>query len=305
MANRGAAVVFMEECSGLCSAVCGLYHFSFAEYTMRLPLSCLLSIFMLAPVLTAQEPATTAPAASAPKVVDTDWPSIPKDRLELEKWSTRHAAILEAEKTRKPNLIFIGDSITQRWEAAGTRPETDYVSVFNHFYGDRNAMNLGFSGDTTANVLWRIDHGEVDNFRPAVAVMLIGTNNNGAGRTTPAPRTAAAIELIVKELHQKQPQMKILIIGILPKQTSPEKLEIDHNVNVMVAHDLAADKLVTVLDIGSIFYRKDGTLNLDLYADQKVHPDHPALHPTAIGLRMEAQAIEPTLAALLGDQPKP
>jgi lysophospholipase L1-like esterase len=236
--------------------------------------------------------------------MDTDWPSVPKDRLDVEKWATRHTAILTAEKTERPKLIFIGDSITQRWEAAGTRPETDYVSVFKHYYGDRNAMNLGFSGDTTANVLWRIEHGEVDNIQPSVAVILIGTNNNGAGRTTPAPRTAAAIERIAKELHQKQPQMKILIVGILPKQTSPEKLAIDHAVNVMVAHDLGKDPLVTCVDVGPIFYNQDGTLNMDLYMDQKNHPDHPALHPTAIGLRMEAQAIEPILAKLLGDKPK-
>ena len=274
---------------------------------MRIHLSFALALLVAAPALYAQDaPATPAAKAAPapPKFVDTDWPSIPKDKLDVDVWAKRHAAILEAEKTQRPNLIFIGDSITHRWEETGKQVETDYVSVFQHFYGDRNAMNLGFSGDTTANVLWRIDHGELDNIHPSVAVMLIGTNNNGAGRTTPAPRTAAAIELIVKELHQKQPQMKVLVVGIFPKQTTPEKLAIDHAVNVQVAHDLAADKLVTCIDVSPIFYSKDGTLNLDLFADQKVHPDHPALHPTAIGLRMYAQAIEPTLAKLLGDTPK-
>ncbi len=72
----------------------------------------------------------------------------------------------------------------------------------------------------------------------------------------------------------------------------------------MVAHDLAKDKLVTALDIGSVFYSKNGTLNLDLFQDQKKDPSRLALHPTAIGLRMEAEAIEPTLAKLLGDKPK-
>ena len=273
---------------------------------MRTPLLLVLALILTTPALSAQDVPAAPPAPTvpkAPKVIDTDWPSIPKDRLEGETWAKHHAAILEAEKTQRPNLIFIGDSITQRWEATGTTPETDYVSVFQHFYGSRNAMNLGFSGDTTANVLWRIDHGELDNIHPAVAVLLIGTNNNGAGRTTPAPRTAAAIELIVKELHEKQPQMKILVVGIFPKQTSPEKLAIDHAVNVTVAHDLAADKLVTCIDVSSVFY-KDGALNLDLFQDQKVNPDHPALHPTAIGLQLYAEAIEPTLAKLLGDTPK-
>jgi lysophospholipase L1-like esterase len=152
-------------------------------------------------------------------------------------------------------------------------------------------------------VLWRIDHGELNNIHPSVAVILIGTNNNGNGRTTPAPRTVAAIELIVKELHQKQPQMKLLILGILPKDTLPEKLAIDHAVNVTLARDLAGDKLVTVLDIGSIFY-KDGVLDTSLFADPKATPPRPALHPTAAGMRMMAEAMEPTVAKLLGDTPK-
>ena len=259
-----------------------------------------LSVF-LCPIL-AQGPAAKkvddpATAASIPSVS-------PKDRLSESWWADRHKSIVASLPNHADaQLLLLGDSITQNYEKS-IPPSENFQPIWQQYYAPRKALNLGFSGDTTANVLWRIEHGEVDNIQPSVAVILIGTNNNGAGRTTPAPRTAAAIERIAKELHQKQPQMKILIVGILPKQTSPEKLAIDHAVNVMVAHDLGKDPLVTCVDVGPIFYNQDGTLNMDLYMDQKNHPDHPALHPTAIGLRMEAQAIEPILAKLLGDKPK-
>jgi len=40
-------------------------------------------------------------------------------------------------------------------------------------------VNLGFVGDTTASLLWRIDNGEATGIEPKVAVILIGANNLG------------------------------------------------------------------------------------------------------------------------------
>ena len=46
---------------------------------------------------------------------------------------------------------------------------------------------------------------------------------------------------------------------------------------------------------------KDGRLDHDLFMDPKLTPPAPPLHPTAQGQQRMAEAIEPTLAKLLGD----
>jgi lysophospholipase L1-like esterase len=48
---------------------------------------------------------------------------------------------------------------------------------------------------------------------------------------------------------------------------------------------------------------KDGQLNRDLFLDPHLTPPAPPLHPSAQGQVLLSEAIEPTLAALLGDRP--
>jgi lysophospholipase L1-like esterase len=47
---------------------------------------------------------------------------------------------------------------------------------------------------------------------------------------------------------------------------------------------------------------RNGRLNADLFFDPKLTPPEPPLHPSAEGQALMAAAIEPTLAALLGDK---
>ena len=103
----------------------------------------------------------------------------PISRMDLKWWRERHQAKLAELRRVRPNLIFLGDSITQDWEDDGPEPWRDFVPEWRRFYGDRNAVNLGFKGDTTASLLWRIRNGEVDDIAPRAAVILIGANNLG------------------------------------------------------------------------------------------------------------------------------
>ena len=103
----------------------------------------------------------------------------PIARTDLPWWRDRHEAKLHELAQAKPELIFLGDSITQDWERSGPPEWQDFAPVWQRFYGDRHAVNLGFKGDTTASLLWRIRNGEVAGIAPKAAVMLIGANNLG------------------------------------------------------------------------------------------------------------------------------
>jgi hypothetical protein len=50
----------------------------------------------------------------------------------------------------------------------------------SNFHG-WNAADFGCGGDTTANILWRLERGELDGVNPRVIVLLAGTNDLGAG----------------------------------------------------------------------------------------------------------------------------
>ncbi|HEV8692009.1 MAG TPA: putative glycoside hydrolase, partial [Ideonella sp.] len=107
---------------------------------------------------------------SVTPVVQNEW-------WALDWWMPRHEAKL-AEKRQllaagtPPEVVFIGDSITEHWESAGRE-------VWQRHYAKYHALNLGFGGDRTENLLWRLQHGEIDGLAPKVTVLMIGTNNTG------------------------------------------------------------------------------------------------------------------------------
>jgi lysophospholipase L1-like esterase len=227
-------------------------------------------------------------------------PTAPSDRLQTKKWADRHRFILGEIAHTNPELVFLGDSITQNWEKAGETPETDFRSVWNRYYGKRHAMNMGVSGDTTGNVLWRIEHGELDGISPKLIVLLIGTNNTGRTRFWPAQETTTGIRSIVESIHRRLPAAKVLLLAILPKESTPEKLAADAEVNRSLQTTYANSDFVTFLDIGNVFI-KDGKLDRSLFLDPQATPPKPALHPSAIGQERMAAAMEPIIADLLGE----
>jgi lysophospholipase L1-like esterase len=225
----------------------------------------------------------------------------PISRMDLKWWRDRHEAKLVELRAAKPNLIFLGDSITQDWEYDGPEAWRQFVPAWRRFYGDRNAVNLGFTGDTTASLLWRIRNGEVDGITPKAAVILIGANNLGRLHWS-ASDTVLGIDVIIAELHRRLPTTRILLLGVLPSERSGWVTESTAIINRALAEKYAQDKTVTFQDIGYVFM-KDGRLNRDLFYDPRLTPPDPPLHPTAQGQAMMAAATEPVLSGLLGDKP--
>jgi len=81
----------------------------------------------------------------------------------------RHAQFLERAKQGDIDLLFLGDSITDRWPRVG---EESWVKL-----APFKPADFGVEGDCTEHLLWRIEHGELDAISPKVVVVLIGSNN--------------------------------------------------------------------------------------------------------------------------------
>jgi lysophospholipase L1-like esterase len=232
---------------------------------------------------------------ASPAVVATDRPAEAW-------WAKQHEAVLkDVREHPDAQLLLIGDSITDNYHKS-RKPDEDFRPTWDEFYAPRKALNLGFSGDTTANVIWRLEHGEVDGLHPKVAIVLIGTNNTGQAEQT-AEQTETGIDALIANLEERLPETRILLLGILPSDRSDSKAQEDRKVNRYLARCYGENPRVTYLDIGSIFY-KNGVLNTALFYDPRL-PEHlKALHPDTKGQRMMAEAIEPTLAKLMGDAPR-
>ena len=110
-------------------------------------------------------------------------------------------------------VVFIGDSITQGWEGAGKKE-------WEKRFAPMNAVNLGFSGDRTQHVLWRLDEGrEMAGYVPKAAMIMIGTNNSG---NNSAEQIADGIEAIVKLIRRKHPKTQILLLAVFPRGEKPD-----------------------------------------------------------------------------------
>jgi len=226
---------------------------------------------------------------------------VPTDRLSESWWADRHKALLEAIKNQPDTeLLMIGDSITNNYDKSAL-PDQNFKPTWDRFYAPRKALNLGFSGDTTSNVLWRLDHGEIDGLHPKVAFVSIGSNNTNGGHQT-AEQAEVGIDAVVASLEQHLPQTRILLLGILPSDISDTKTQTDRAVNRYLANSYGENPRVAYLDIGSIFY-KDHKLNTAIFCDPRFTLPAKALHPDTNGQRMMAEAIEPTLAKLFGEEP--
>jgi lysophospholipase L1-like esterase len=237
------------------------------------------------------------PARPAPHAVLA---ATPISRMDLPWWRKRHEAVLERIRQGRTDLVFLGDSITENWERSGPPTWMDFAPVWRRFYADRNAVNMGFKGDTTASLLWRIQNGEVGGINPKAAVILIGANNLGRVHWS-ASDTVAGIEAIVAELHRRLPQTRILLLGVLPSERSPWVTETTRQINAALAARYGGARDVAYLDVGPVFMT-EGRVNRDLFYDPRLTPPEPLLHPSAEGQARMAAAMEPTLARLMGDR---
>ena len=140
----------------------------------------------------------------------------------------------------------------------------------------------------------------LDGISPKVAVVLIGANNLGRLHWSAAD-TVAGVDTIIADLHRSLPHTKVLLLGVLPSERTVWATETTVAINRDLARKYAQGGAVTFLDVGHVFLR-NGKLDLALFYDPKLTPPEAPLHPTAQGMALLAAAMEPTLAALLGDR---
>ena len=202
-------------------------------------------------------------------------------------WQKRFAEKQELVKKGGSEVVFIGDSIIHGLEGSEEWKTKLAVEPYK-------ALNLGFSGDRTEHVLWRLDHGELDGYKAKVIVLMIGTNNTGhrsRAEETPVD-TIVGINEIIRRIRQKQPQAKIILHPIFPRGEKPtDEMRIRNEIVNESIKQLADGRTVFLCDFNDFLTEPDGTLSKDIMPD--------FLHPNAKGQKIWVRAVLPLINRLL------
>lgn len=209
-------------------------------------------------------------------------------------WIARHAEkMADIEKANDPKqqaeieLLMVGDSITHNFDQGGVGQK-----VWEKHFLPLNALNLGFGGDRTNHVLWRLDHLPPLKKAPKAASLMIGTNNICWGSDQPK-QAADGVQSIAKKLHSMYPEMQILVLGVFPRRRN---LDHPHRKQIIELNGYLPDLLkdipnVTYMDIGEKFLDEKGFLSEDMMPD--------TTHPSEKGHAIWAEAIVPVLKKLM------
>jgi lysophospholipase L1-like esterase len=202
-------------------------------------------------------------------------------------WAQRSFERINGEvKTRSYRVLFLGDSITQRWEL----PLWDAKPVWDANMQPRGVLNAGVAGDRTEHLLWRLDHGNLEGPPPKVAIVLIGTNDLAHGR--PPELAAQGVRAVLIRLRQKLPNTRILLLGLTPRGATandPLRQEVGA-VNNMIK-TCADGAAIVYADIGGVLLDHDGVLS------QTLSPD--LLHFSGAGYKLLAPKLDPLIDQLL------
>lgn len=230
-------------------------------------------------------------APTAPVIVDA---SAPIARTDKPAFYTLHDEFLARGKSGPIDVLFLGDSITERWKQA--------PHIWEHYFGKYQPANFGIGGDRTHNVVWRIENGELDDIKPRVVVLMLGTNNTDVHS---AEQIAAADKKIVDMIRKKIPGTKVLLLAIFPRDArkntdgliteaqvadAAKRVATIDKANALLAK-LDDGKNVRFLNINHVFLGRDGRIPWTIMPDQ--------LHLSPAGYQLWAEAIDKPLAEMM------
>jgi lysophospholipase L1-like esterase len=207
-----------------------------------------------------------------------------QDWAGLQRYRSDDTALVAQSTSTKSRVVFYGDSITDAW---GRLPDT------GKFFLEKDHINRGISGQTTAQMLVRFQQ-DVVNLHPAVVLILAGTNDV-AGNT--GPSTPEMIEdnytSMVKIANESG--IKVILASITPAyqykwRPSVKPVEEIRQLNAWI-RQYCGTGACTYLDYYSSMVDANGAMQADLTKD--------GVHPNAKGYGVMAPLADKAIAVAL------
>jgi lysophospholipase L1-like esterase len=172
-------------------------------------------------------------------------------------------------------VLFLGDSIT----AGGD---------WSAWFPDVNALNFGIGGDTTDDVLERLD--TVIAADPDEIIMLIGTNDFGTRQNV--EHLVRNAQTILVDLRRELPGARMLVQSVMPRGREFADRIQEANIHL---RQFSATVHAQYLDLWPALALDDGEIN-PLYSDDR-------LHLTPAGYEAWLGELRPALERLRDEPP--
>eukprot|EP01062_Namystynia_karyoxenos_P043841 TRINITY_DN32105_c0_g1_i1.p2 TRINITY_DN32105_c0_g1~~TRINITY_DN32105_c0_g1_i1.p2 ORF type:complete len:386 (+),score=135.01 TRINITY_DN32105_c0_g1_i1:73-1158(+) len=232
------------------------------------------------------------------------------EQLRVQNWHRLRRGLREdadrrgADRETAPRLLFMGDSITEALRGTSIgRPKRSYYvkqqpQLFGSVFGKARPLALGIGADQTQHLLYRMLQGELSALRSApirAAVLLIGTNNIGAGLANdkvadgiaavarmlchilPSGVTLFALSVLPRADCQKPDRKRGCVVGRAPNRMLAAVDEVNAVLPGKLEGSCPEGSRLRVLDCGRVFRLPAGGV------DTRLMPD--ALHPGPDGYR--------------------
>ena len=167
------------------------------------------------------------------------------------------------------DIIALGDSLV---EGLGSTSGNDFVSLLSQKIAEP-IVNLGRAGDTTADVLLRIN--ELDNYNPRVVILLVGGNDYL--KKIPIHDTRRNLATIIENIQARG--AVILLLGVRGGLFNDRFGAEFENLRDMYHTAFVPDVL-------------DGLFGNPQYMSDTIHPNN-------VGYQMIADRIYPVIAGVL------
>lgn len=101
-------------------------------------------------------------------------------------------------KEKDPDVIFLGDCILEALQ---------FTDIWNTLFAPLHCLNFSIRNDCVENVLWRVLNGTLENVKPKVVVLHVGTLNTPKNSVE---EIVEGIEQIISEIRNKLPNTYIV-----------------------------------------------------------------------------------------------
>jgi lysophospholipase L1-like esterase len=164
-------------------------------------------------------------------------------------------AAFEAEDRRSPPkpapVLFVGSSSIRYWDTAKAFPTLTTIT-------------RGFGGSHVSDNIYYADR-TIVRYKPRVVVFYAGDADVAAGKS--AEQIFADFKTFIGMIHAKLPGTPLVIIGIKPSPAHWKQIEAIRRTNELVRAHVAADRLVSFVDVVDPLLGSDGRPRPECYGE--------------------------------------